>query len=52
MFSEENHNLKLQKAHPLAEESAGDDKGDVDGVAAHDDPVNAFEEASTASSSC
>jgi len=33
------------RAHPLAREGAGDDEGDVDGVAAHHHPVERVEEA-------
>lgn len=36
---------------PLSEEGAGDDEGDVDGVAAHEDLVEAFENASSSASS-
>ena len=32
-------------SHPFAEESAGDDEGDVDGVTAHDESVESLESA-------
>nr|GMD17861.1 protein BIC1-like [Ipomoea batatas] len=43
--------LHLIGTDPFAEESAGDDEGDIDGVAAHNDSVEAFEKAAAASPS-
>ena len=42
-----------EETNTFAEESAGDDEGNVDGIAAHDDFVEAFKKASSPpSSSC
>lgn len=40
---------KTKRTYPFSEESAGDDKCDVDGVTAHDDSVETFEQASLTS---
>lgn len=43
---------KGEMTNPFSEEGAGDDEGNIDRVAAHDDLVKAFQSASTPSSSC